>query len=51
MGGNLEIMVSKCEMGFSGPLKKTKLFEKKTYPLLLKREKQAFCGREEARNS
>lgn len=50
MGGNLEIMVSKCEMGFSGPLKKTKLFEKKTYPLL-KREKQAFCGREEARNS
>lgn len=47
MGGNLEIMVSKCGIGLSGPLKKTKLWGK--IPLLLKREKQAFCGREEAR--
>lgn len=42
MGGNLEIMVSKCEMGFSGPLKKTKLFEKKSTPFFLREKSKRF---------
>lgn len=39
MGGNLEIMVSKCGMGFSSPLKKTELFEKKKRSPFFLREK------------